>query len=70
MSEIAANRKHLRAYPVKAALVNNPKTPVRVAMILIGYLYKRDLVALANNRNVSAVLFNAARKRFKAKFLN
>ena len=29
--ETAANRKHLWAYPVKAALANNPKTPVRGA---------------------------------------
>ncbi|MGB0591527.1 MAG: hypothetical protein ACPGU1_17775 [Myxococcota bacterium] len=66
---IATNRKYVRAYPVKVALVNNPKTPLSVAVQLINHLYKRDLLALANNRNVPSAVFTKAKRQFRAKHL-
>ena len=66
--EIAGNKDFTRKYPVKVALVNNPKTPVSVAINFISHLHKRDLQALANNRNVSSVIFTAAKKAFKSKY--
>jgi hypothetical protein len=66
--EIAANKEFTRKYPVQVALVNNPKTPMSVAMGLIQNLHKRDLKALTNNRNVSSVIFTAAKQIFKAKY--
>jgi hypothetical protein len=64
---IARNREWVRKYPVKLALVNNPKTPVGTSMGLVGFLQARDLKSLANNRNVSSVLFTAAKTRLKQK---
>jgi len=66
--EICLNKDFTRKYPVKVALVNNPKTPVKVALKLISQLHKRDLKALTNNRNVTAVIFQAATKLFKFKY--
>ena len=66
--EIARNNEFIRKYPVKVALVNNPKTPPSLAMAFVNSLHKKDLQSLARNRNVSSVISNAARKRFKAKF--
>ena len=66
--EIALNAECTRKYPVKVALVNNPKTPVSVAITYIGHLHKRDLKQLSNNRNVSSVIFTAAKKAFKSKY--
>jgi hypothetical protein len=66
--EICRNKVLTRKYPVKVALVNNPKTPVRVALKFIVHLHKRDLKALSNNRNVTAVIFQAAKKLFKSKY--
>ena len=67
---IARNREWVRKYPVKLALVNNPKTPVSTSMGLVGFLLARDLKSLANNRNVSSVLFTAAKTRLKQKGSN
>jgi hypothetical protein len=64
---IARNREWVRKYPVKLALVNNPKTPVSTSMGLVGFLLGRDLKSLANNKNVSSVLFTAAKNRLKQK---
>ncbi len=66
--EIAMNREFTRKYPVQVALANNPKTPPSVALRFISHLNKRDLKALSNNRNVSSVIFTAAKKAFKAKY--
>jgi hypothetical protein len=66
--EIAKNNDFTRKYPVKVALVNNPKTPVSVAIKFIQHLHRRDLQALSNNRNVSSVIFNTAKKAFKDKY--
>lgn len=59
---IAGDREWLRRYPIKVALVNNPKCPLPVAMSLISSLQLRDLKQLANNRNVSSAVFTAAQK--------
>ena len=65
---IADNKEFIRKYPVQVALVNNPKTPPSVALRLLQGLHKRDLQQLANNRNVSSVIFGTAMKMFKAKY--
>jgi hypothetical protein len=66
--EIATNREFVRRYPVKVALVNNPKTPPSVAMGFVATLQKRDLQNLARNRNVPSVVFQAASRLYKVKF--
>ena len=62
---IARNREWVRKYQVKVALVSNPKTPVGTSMGLISHLLPQDLKSLAANRNVSSVLFTAAKSRLK-----
>ncbi|MGC6506870.1 MAG: hypothetical protein ACON4U_00565 [Myxococcota bacterium] len=66
--EIARNNEFVRKYPVKVALINNPKTPVATALGFLSSLHKKDLQALMLNRNVPSVVSGAARKRFKDKY--
>ncbi len=62
---IGQNREWLRKYPVKLALVNNPKTPAGVSMGLLGSLHIKDLKALSGNKNVPSVVANTATQRVK-----
>ena len=57
---IANNKKWVKNYSIKLALVNNPKTPLPIAIRLLGYLHDNDLKALRRNKNVSSVLNRAA----------
>ena len=66
--EISANKEFVRKYPVKVALVNNPKTPTSTALGFVSLLHKKDLQHLSRNKNVSSVISTAALKRFKEKF--
>ncbi len=70
LRELSANREFMRKYPVKVALVNNPRTPVSVAVAIVSQLQKRDLETLARNRNVSSVLFGMAEKMVRQKSQN
>ena len=65
--ELAQNNEYLRKYPVRVALVNNPKTPIPVAMSIIKGLNKKDLQMLTRNHNVSGVICQAATRFFKEK---
>lgn len=67
LREIASNREWMRNYPVKVAVVNNPRTPPSVAVPLVSSLQKRELEALARNRNVSSVVFTLASKMVRQK---
>lgn len=67
LREVAANREWTRKYPVKVALVNNPKCPPSVAVSLVSYLQVKDLTSLSRNRNVSSVVFTLALKMSKQK---
>jgi len=66
--EISANGEYLRKYPVKVALVNNPKTPVPVAVGLVKGLQKKDLMMLTRNRNVPTVISQAANRLYREKY--
>lgn len=67
LREICNNKEWIRKYPVKVALVNNPRTPISVAIGFVAMLQKKDLDALSRNRNVSSVLSTTALKLSKAK---
>jgi hypothetical protein len=67
LREIATNREWTRKYPVKVALVNNPKCPPSVAVSLVTHLQIKDLSSLSRNRNVSSVVFTLALKMAKQK---
>jgi hypothetical protein len=66
--EIAMNREFTRRYPVKVALANNPKTPVSLAVSLVGAMQKKDLMALARNRNIPSVVTEAANRLVRKKY--
>ncbi len=65
---VAGNREWLRKYPVKVALVNNPKTPPSVGVRLVTQMQKRDLQDLSRNRNVSSVVRQTAIRLFKQRY--
>jgi len=67
LRHIASNREWTRKYPVKVALVNNPKTPVSTAVSMVSTLQKRDLLSLTRNRNVPSVVCAAALRLFQQK---
>lgn len=62
---ICATKEYMRKKNVQWALVNNPKTPTKVAMTIMMSLGKKDLQALSKNRAVSSNISKAALKRFK-----
>ena len=66
--EIAMNREFSRRYPVKVALVNNPKTPVSLAVGLVSSMQKKDLMALARNKNIPSVVTEAAVRLVRKKY--
>lgn len=66
--EIVANKEWTRKYPVKVALVNNPKTPVSEAVAMVSQLQKKDLMMLTRNRNVPSVVGAAAVRLFRTKY--
>lgn len=66
--EIARSKAMLRAYPVKVALVNNPKTPIKVAIRLIQTLQRRDLHALINSRQVPSAILQAAKRTYRIRY--
>jgi hypothetical protein len=67
LREVAQNREWMRKYPVRVALVNNPKTPVGTAVALVGSLQVQDLAELARNHNVSSVVTVMAQRLHQQK---
>ncbi len=65
LREIGMNREWLRNYQVRLALVNNPKTPLSIAMAQVTYLNQRDLGLLAKSKGVPRPLVIAAESRLK-----
>jgi hypothetical protein len=68
MREIAANPEFTRKYPVKVALVNNPKTPVSAAVAIVAQLNRKDLNDLCHNHNISSVIAQMAKRLFRQKY--
>jgi hypothetical protein len=63
---IISNSKELcRSYSVKVALVNNPKTPMPVAMRLLTLLRESEIKAISKSKNVSSAV-SAQAKRLMA----
>ena len=59
---IAAEKDWVRHYGVRLALVQNPKTPLQVALSLLVGVRDRDMRALARSKNVPSVLQQQARR--------
>jgi hypothetical protein len=65
LKEIGMNKEWLRNYQVRLALVNNPKTPLSIAMAQVTYLNHRDLSLLAKSKGVPRPIVIAALERVK-----
>jgi hypothetical protein len=59
---IGDQREWTKNYQVRHALVTNPKTPLAIALRLIGSLNDRDVRQLAKSKNVSATIANQAKR--------
>ncbi len=57
---IGKSKRWTKYYPVKLALVNNPKTPLHISLRFLDHLTERDLKGLSRNKNVSSVLNHSA----------
>ena len=52
----------MRKYPIKLALVNNPKTPLARSMAMIKGINMRDLKAISRSTSVPSALKGAAKR--------
>lgn len=59
---IAEQKDWIRNYSVRLALVQNPKTPLQVALGLLSGVQERDMRQIAKSRNVASVLQAQARR--------
>lgn len=62
LSKIAANREWLKNYQLRLALVNNPKTPITLALKLVATLRDADLADLAKSKLLPEELVVAAER--------
>jgi hypothetical protein len=62
LGRIAANVQWLKNYQVRRALVNNPRTPLPIALKLVPTLLDADLKQLAKNAEASEDLIVAAER--------
>ncbi len=65
ISFIASNKALSKSYAVKLALVNNPKTPMKTALMLLETIRMNDLKNIAKSRSVSNVIKQRAAKKVK-----
>jgi len=59
---IAEQKDWVRNYSVRLALVQNPKTPLQVALGLLSGVQERDMRQIAKSRNVASVLQAQAKR--------
>jgi hypothetical protein len=64
ISAISKDPKWKKSYPMKLALVNNPKTPLSMSINLLDELQAKDLKLLARGKDVPPVLKQKAREIF------
>ena len=67
LREISLNREWVKNYRVKVNMVNNPKTPLGIAMGYLTSLLIGDLERLSKSKNVAAAIRTAADKLYKLK---
>ncbi len=65
--EITRRREWMNRYAIVNALVNNPRTPIRVSLRQLSRLSLRDLRTLIGNRNVPDAVRSSARTIYQAK---
>ena len=63
---IAGKKEWLKNYQINVALAMNPKTPLALALKLVGSLRARDLEQLTRSKGVPRALIVAAQQRLRA----
>lgn len=64
---ISKNRQWMKNYSVVLGLVNNPKTPIGIALAQLPHLKPQDLAILTKNRGVAEALRSAANRLIAAR---
>lgn len=62
LRQISLDRKWIKQYTVKQALVQNPKTPTHISMPLVKYMLDKDLRSLAQSKDVPSIIATMARR--------
>ena len=62
MRLICANKEWVKNYPIRRALIENPKTPLPNALRYLGTMNEKDLASYAKSRNISSVIATQARR--------
>ena len=62
LRQLGSEKEWVRHYAVRQALVQNPKTPVTISLVLIRGMRERDIRMLARSKNVPGVIQQAARR--------
>ena len=63
---IGQNRQWTRSYPIMSNLIHNPRTPIAISMGFVSRLNRRDMKALATDRNVPEAIRKAAQRFTRA----
>jgi hypothetical protein len=64
---IYSSREWTKVYPIKLALVKNPKVPMTIAMKFLATLQEHDMKDLARNKNVPSGIQQLAKKAMEKK---
>jgi hypothetical protein len=64
---VYSSRDWTRAYPIKLALVKNPKIPLSIAMKFLGTLREPELKDISRNKNVPSGVQQLAKKMIEKK---
>ena len=62
VSAIAKDPKWKKSYPMKVALVTNPKTPLSLSINMLSHLQDRDLKSLSRGKDVAPALRQKAQE--------
>ena len=52
----------MKIYPIKVALVSNPKTPLDISVKWLKHIKDKELRILAKSKNIPSALVNQCRK--------
>src|SRR4029079_4046072 len=69
LEHISKQRQWVGKYPVMLALVNNPRTPLPIALGFMGRISVRDLRMMAKDRNIADAVRSQALRLYKVKSL-
>jgi len=67
LRRIGASREWLKLYPVRLALVQNPKTAATISLKLLTTLTVKDLRLIAKSKSVPSMIAQAALRLLNAK---